>query len=250
MVHTLQLIVFHSIKYQEADLLVYAYTHLYGRQTYLFRKARTAHKHNVAALIFPLSILEAEAYHKPGGKIQHIKTIHQGADLSRIRTDLHKSSIALFLGELLYKSIKEEEANLPLYQFLVESIQALNDMECSVANFHLYFLAQFCARLGYAPLPNYHPEHTPLFDITQGAFRSLQAKQEVSPHTTSDLLFSKEESRLLAQLSICSTPLEAAAIPLNGTQRHQFVTQMIRYLHYHLGGLPGMKSPEVLRQLF
>ncbi|MCL2501662.1 MAG: DNA repair protein RecO [Bacteroidales bacterium] len=241
MIQTTRLIVFHAIKYRESDLLVYAYTCLHGRQSYLLRKARTVGKHNTAARIFPLSILDAEIYYKSGAAIQYIKSLQPAADLSGIRSDLHKSGMALFLGEILYKSIKEEETNLPLYHFLVESIQALNDMEYGVANFHLHFLAQYCARLGYAPFPNYDSEQKPLFDMAKGMF--------VARDSVSDFLFSQGDSQLLSRLSALQVS-EAANLPLNGTQRHQFVTSMIHYLHYHLGFSLDIKSPEVLRQLF
>ena len=242
MVQTTQLIVFHSIRYRESDLLIWAYTPLYGRQTFLLRGARTAKKHGTVAKVFPLSILDGEVYYRSGASIQYIKTWHSALDLSWIRSDLYKCGIALFLGEILYKSIKEEDANHPLYRFLVESIQTLNDMAYGVANFHLFFLVQLCGRLGYAPLSNYDPVHTPFFDMALGAF--------VAPGSISDFLFSKEESLLLSILSSKNHAVEAADLPLNGTQRHQFVTSMIKYLHYHLGFSLDIKSPEVLRQLF
>ena len=242
MINTTQFIVFHSIKYRESDLLISAYTASHGRQTFLLPRSRTAKKQGAAARIFPLNILDAEVYYKAKAPIHYIKTLQPAIGLNGLRSNLYKSSIALFLGEILYKSIKEEEANLPLYQFLKESIQTLNDLTCSVANFHLYFLVQLCGHLGYAPLLNYHPEKTPLFDMAQGAF--------VASGTRSDFLFSKEESLLLSQLSGLTEASEAAHLPLNGAQRHQCVMRIIHYLHYHLGFSLDIKSPDVLRQLF
>ncbi|MCL1973220.1 MAG: DNA repair protein RecO, partial [Bacteroidetes bacterium] len=129
MVQTIRLIVFHSIKYRESDLLVYAYTPSHGRQTYVLKGYRTTQKRSASARIFPLNILEAEIYYHSGAPVHYIKSLYPVIDLSKIRGDVLKSSIALFLGELLYKSIKEEESHLPLYRFLVESIQTLNDLE-------------------------------------------------------------------------------------------------------------------------
>jgi len=242
MVQTTKLIVLHAVKYRESDLLVYAYTCLHGRQTYLLRKARTVGKHGTAARIFPLSILDAEIYYKSGAAIQYIKSLQAAADLSKLRSNLFKSGIALFLAELLYKSIKEEEANPSLYRFLVESIQVLNDLEHGIANFHLYFLTKFCAHAGYAPVSNYDPKLRPFFDIAQGAF--------VDSRSVSDYLFSREDSLLFSRLSALAHASEATDIPLNGARREQFVMSLIRYLQYHLGLSPDIKSPEVLRQLF
>jgi DNA repair protein RecO (recombination protein O) len=222
--------------------LVYAYTNLYGRQTYLLRGVRSAKNHGVLAGLFPLSILGAEVYQKTGANLQHIKEFYPPKILHGIRTDLYKNAIALFLGELLYKSIKEEEPNPSLFRFLIESIHELDDLKGVVGNFHLYFLAQLCKRLGYAPYANYHLERSPILDISQGIF--------VSTNTISDFMFSKEDSQLFAKLTALSNYSDAASVPLNGAQRHQFIMQMISYLQFHLGVVLHMKSPEVLRQLF
>ena len=242
MTHSVRLIVLHTLKYTDSSLLVYAYTDLFGRQTYILRGIRTAKKRGVTSLFFPLSLLSAQAYHKHGSNIQNIKEFNAIHSLSGIRTNLYKSAIALFLGEILYRCIKEEEANPTLFQFLYNSIMELEALTESVSNFHLFFLTQFCKHIGYAPYANYHPESTPLFDYAQGVF--------VPSDTVSAFLFSKEESLLIAKFSALSSVTQTSSISLSGALRHQFIMQMIRYLHFHLSFSTDIKSPEVLRQLF
>ena len=242
MIYSVRLIVLHTLPYTDSSLLVYAYTNLFGRQTYMLRGGKTKKTHRTASQFFPLHVLDAEVTRKNGANIHHIKEFCTCNGLYGMRTDIYKSVIALFLGEVLYKSVKEEEANLPLFHFLVASIYTLNDLEEGVANFHLYFLAQLCTHLGYAPFPNFDVRHTPLFDMAQGVF--------VPTGTASDHLFSHEDSRLLAKLTALPSAAHAARIPLNGAQRHQFVMQMMRYLRYHLGAPLDMKSPDVLQQIF
>ena len=241
MTYSAQFIVLHTIKYTESSLLIYAYTDLFGRQTYILRGVRNTKSHGAAAHFFPLHILDAEVYHKKGALIQHIKEFHSKNPLYSIRTDLYKSVIALFMGEALYKTIKEEEPNAVLYQFLIDAIMELDALSNGVANYHLYFITRLCARLGYAPNNNYHPEYTPIFDIPQGSFVPMSA--------ASDLTFLSESSALLCQLCKAPNASAAANIPLNGTQRGLFIEAIIHYLSYHLNTPLELKSPRVLKQV-
>ena len=110
-----------------------------------------------------------------------------------------------------------------------------------MANFHLYFITQLCAHLGYAPFTNYHPQHTPLFDAAQGSFVPLDA--------ASAFAFSLEESALLYRLYTAPKASSAATIPLNATQRHLYIEAIIRYLSFHLNTPLELTSPTVLRQI-
>ena len=242
MIHSTQLIVLHTIKYTESSLLLYAYTHLFGRQTYLLRGVRRAKNHSAVAHFFPLNILEAEVYHKQGANMQYIKEYRAVSALQGIRTNLYKSVIALFLGEVLYKTIKEEEPNAMLFRFLVHAIEELDALSEGFVNFHLHFITHYCAHLGYAPTLNFHPEHTPIFDIPQGSF--------VPVGTASALAFSKEESILLHHFYTAPNASAAAAIPLHAAFRNRYIEAIIRHLSYHLNTSLELTSPKVLRQIF
>jgi len=241
MIHSVRLIVLHTLKYTDSSLLVYAYTNLFGRQTYLLRGIRTAKKHGAAAHFFPLHIIEAEVYYKSGASLHHIKEFYSTNVLQGIRTHLYKSAIALFLGEALYKIVREEEPNPSLFRFLSDSILELDALQDGIANFHLHFLTRLCTHLGYAPNLNYHPLHAPFFDISQGLF--------VPSDSLSGPAFSNEDSALLYQLYTAPSASAAGSIPLNGTQRSLFVEAMIRYLSYHLNFPLALNAPEVLRQV-
>ncbi|MDR2586557.1 MAG: DNA repair protein RecO C-terminal domain-containing protein [Prevotellaceae bacterium] len=241
MTHSVRLIVLLTIKYSDTSLLVYAYTNLFGRQTYILRGIRTAKKHSAAAHFFPLHILEAQVYHKTGASIHHIKEFHTDNPLLGIRTHLHKSAIALFLGEVLYKTIKEEEPNETLFHFLTGAIFELDLLTQVVANFHLYFLAQLNIHLGFAPLINFHPQHAPVFDIQKGHFDSIG--KSTGP------IFSVETSALFYRLCTASNASEAASIAMNGVQRRLIIDAIVQYLSFHLNTPLVFKSPEVLQQV-
>jgi DNA repair protein RecO (recombination protein O) len=58
------------------------------------------------SLFQPLTILEIEAVHKTKGTLENFKEI---ALLSRLHTDIYKSTIVMFVSEVLHHSIHEEE---------------------------------------------------------------------------------------------------------------------------------------------
>ena len=238
MLHQTQLIVLHSIKYSDTSLLVYAYTRAFGRQTFLLKGIRTAKKHGLAAHFFPLQLLEAVVNHETTRDIQYIKEFHPVTNLSALRTHLHKSVLALFLGELLYKTLKENAPNPELYHFIEQAVVGLNAQEAGLANFHLHFMVQLAIYSGYSPVDNYHPRQASFFDYREACFTALSSAYS----------FPETESLLLHQL-LCA-PENYADCPLDQHMRTRFVKEMARFLGYHMGISLELKSPEVLHQVF
>ena len=63
----------------------------------------------------------------------------------------HKSAIALFIAEFLYRALREEAENAPLFAYLSNSIQWLDECKHDFANFHLVFLIRLSRFLGLYP---------------------------------------------------------------------------------------------------
>ena len=61
----------------------------------------------------------------------------------------------MFISELLYKTLKEEEANPALFDFLINAIQLLDIKDEGIQNFHLVFLLHYMKYLGIYP---FNPE--------------------------------------------------------------------------------------------
>jgi DNA repair protein RecO (recombination protein O) len=59
-----------------------------------------------------------EVYHKDHGGLQYASEINNSPPFTSIPYDMVKSSIVLFLNEIAYKSIREEEENPLLFDFL------------------------------------------------------------------------------------------------------------------------------------
>src|SRR4030066_1853086 len=108
-------IVLHHIKYKECSSIVHMYTDLHGRQSYLINNARGKRGQHRANLLQPLFFLEMEVYHKPYRELQRIKEFNQHIPFRTLPFDLNKSTQAMLIAEVLYRSLKEEEANPELF---------------------------------------------------------------------------------------------------------------------------------------
>src|SRR5207342_1380275 len=96
----------------ETSIVVTIFTELFGVQTYLVNGVRTQKRSgNKAAMFQPAAILEMEVYHNDLKKLQRIKESSWAFLYENILTDVIKNSIALYIVELLQKTLKQPEEN-------------------------------------------------------------------------------------------------------------------------------------------
>jgi len=230
----------HSLKYRDTSLLVYAYTDLFGRQTYLVNGVRSAKNKAGMACFQPLSLLDAVAYHHPNNDIQRLKEYALSLPLQNLAFDVHKNAMALFMGEVVYKTVREQEPNEQLFHFLQQSVLELENIADGAANYHLYFLARLAAYLGFASGNDYTPEFT-CFDIVSGEFTPIPPKHELFFDAGQTALFGR---LLKAELS------DLPNIELHRSQRNTFVHNMLRFYEHHFDALSPIRSWTVLGEVF
>ena len=103
-------IVVSALKYQEKSLIVKCFTLSGGLKSYFVPNAFSAKKSSQKIAYFqPLTLLEIEANHKNKGTLEHFKEIRLAAAYHTLNTDVVKSTIIIFLSEMLHHSIREEE---------------------------------------------------------------------------------------------------------------------------------------------
>ncbi len=233
-------VVLHTLKYRDTSLLVYAYTDLFGRQTYLVNGVRSTGNKSGMACFQALSLLDVVAYHHPKHDIQRLKEYRLSIPLQQLAFDVHKNAIALFMGEIVYKTVREQEPNDQLFQFLYRSVLELEHIQEGAANYHLYFLARLAAYLGYASGNDYKPEYT-YFDIPSGEFTPIRPKHE--------LFFDADQTVLFG--SLLKTDIDGLQnIALHHSQRSAFVHNMLRFYNHHFDALSPIRSWSVLSEVY
>ena len=175
MTATTRAIVLNHIRYGDSSLIVDLYTENMGRQTVFVKGAFSKKSTMRAALFQPLHILETGLHYRVNRQMQRISNVQISYCFQNIPYDPVKNCIALFIAEILYKTLKEEEANPELFNFLVHTIQALDLNDCGTANFHIAFLVHFSRYLGfYIKYDNLSPQ---IFEISFDTLESLQISQ-------------------------------------------------------------------------
>ena len=180
-------IVISSIKYQEKSLIVKCFTLSDGLKSYFVRDAFSSRKSNQKNAYFqPFSLLEIEAVHKNKGTLENFKEIKLAVPFQTIHSDVVKSTIVLFLSEMMHYSIHEEEKNEALFTYLETSLLWL-DAHDDMANFHLIFLLEASKYLGF--YPDISEMELPFFEMKEGNFSPFSTVSSLSEHET--LLFKK-----------------------------------------------------------
>lgn len=151
MLHHTQGIVLSFIKYRESSIIVKIYTEKFGLQSYIVNSVRSAKSKGKIALYQPLTLIDLVVYKKPSANLNRISEIRCSYPFKTIPFLPYKTSIAIFLSEVLCKSIHEDSEDHLLFDFLFQSIKELDLLEKDFENFHLQFLMQFSGFLGFKP---------------------------------------------------------------------------------------------------
>ncbi|WP_031426991.1 DNA repair protein RecO [Flavimarina sp. Hel_I_48] len=237
MLVTTPAIVISALKYGEADLIAKCYTRSDGLKSYLLRRILKSKKGNLRTAMFqPAMQLEIVANHKNKGTLESIREAKVLHPYQSLHTDITKTSIVLFLSEIIRSSVMEEEENLPLYHFLEHAFLWLDHQE-RAANFHLLFLLELTKYLGFYPDSSHMDKEQ--FNLQTGQFEAHPDVYSISPANLSLL-----KELLKTKFDTLHT------LKLNQQSRAAFMDMLLDYYHLHIQGFKKPKSLSVLTNLF
>lgn len=234
MLHHTRGIVFKNVKYSETSVVATIYTEKFGVQTYMINGVRSSKSKIKNTMLQPLTLLNLVVYHRENKNIQRISEIGFNYVFQKLPFEIVRSSIGLFLIEVIFKSIKEEEANPDLFEFLFEGIKNLDQIEENVADYHLYFLIHLTKHLGFFPVPR--EGHEIYFDLREGGFTSIIPKHPgfiEEPYTS-----------LLNH--ICNNEGISKMV---GKDRKFLLATILNYYELHLPNFPKINSYRILESV-
>ncbi|WP_029033898.1 DNA repair protein RecO [Salinimicrobium terrae] len=231
-------IVFSALRYGEADLIVKCFTQKSGLKTYLLRGVLKSRKGKLKASLFqPLSQLEIVANHKDKGTLEYMKEAKLTKPYQSLHTHVIKSTVVMFLSEVLRNAVKEEEANPALYDYVEASLEWFDSHEKTV-NFHLLFLLKLTRYLGF--YPDDSQQDAPVFNLIDGTFQDVE--------TNLDCI--NDENVVLLQRLLGTEFDDLSSLKLNQTARSGFLLMLLKYFEIHLQGFHKPKSLAVLNEIF
>ncbi|MCF2503944.1 DNA repair protein RecO [Dyadobacter sp. CY107] len=229
MLHKTRGIALSYIRYRESSIIAKIYTEAFGIQTYIVNGVRSSKSRtNRIALFQPLTLLDMVVYHKNKEDTMHrISEMKCYQPFQSLPYDVVKSSLALFVTEMLGKTLKEEESNPLLFQFIEESVVYLDEAESAFENFHIHFLVQLASFLG--------------FGIETVEDLESELKNQHFPHMPDPV-----EKNATMQLLTGNYGLN---VVLDRKRRISILEKLLFFYKIHMEALGEIKSLEVLREV-
>lgn len=240
MIITTKGIVISNIKYGDTSVIAKIYTENYGLLSFIIKGVRKANSKNKTGYIEHLSIIEIVAYKKNNHHELHlVKGIKCINVFSSIPYDIEKSSIALFVSEIIYRSMKSDEKNVALFDFLYRFITKFDEEKENCANYHLLFLITFSKFLGFFPLNNYSEKYK-IFNLNEGCFQEKPTDDAVC--------ISYPQTKILSDLiNIDIENIKKLKININ--DRRELLEKIIQYYQLHVDGFEKVNSLSILREV-
>ena len=217
-------IILRFTKYRETSIIVNIYTEELGLNAFIVNSVRAAKARFKIGYFETLNLVELTAYHKPGRDIDRISEIRSAYPIHNIRLDIYKSTISLFVAEVLNKCIIEQDKNQPLFNYLYNAILSL---ELSEQNncFHLQFMIKLTKYLGFG----------------------IHDPETLVKHSNNLQFYDEPETRNILRRLVESEFSEAPV--MTSEQRSTILNDILHYYHTQLE-MPQLKSLEVLRTIF
>ena len=209
------LIVLNLTKLGETSVVLHAISRDYGRKSFVVKLSRKASM----SLFLPLNILEADVTESTRSTLWRAGAVTARYPLNGIRSNIYKNTMTLFMGEVLYRAVKDGAREEGLYEWLERSILTLDAMESDFSNFHLRFLTELAVALGFSPTADSLAPFA-------GQYYSLLTEFVQAPFT------------------------EAMLMPMNGEVRNALSEILLKYIAHHSESALNVQSLKVLRELY
>lgn len=233
-------IVLNQISYGDSSLIVKVYTEEQGLVSFIVKGAKGKRSKYSTSIFAKLSLVELVFDSQPSKNLQMIKDITGIYTFASVPFDISKSTMAIFLTEVLCKVIREHEPNEEKFKYLFESVVLLDNIQEGVGVFHIWFLLCLTEFLGCQPLANDDADNT-LFNLEEGRFQS--AKQ-LAAYTLDE-----QRSKVFARL-IHANLSEIMSLLVYKEERLFYLDTMLLYYKLHLPDLHDMRSIPILRAVF
>ena len=231
-------IILSKVRYQDNDLIVKCLTRDLGVVSYMIKNISMSKKSkNKFAFFQLLNILDLETNYNPNRSIQYIKDLKVKYNFTSLHTNIYKSSVVMFLSEILSNIIHIETKDMELFDFIEKSLIWYDKSENS-STFYLIFLMKITHHLGF------YPDCTNMsynyFNLEEGLFESSKNSQYVI-----------EGSSLVLFKTILGIKFDSNKLPfIDKTNKKDILKNILIYFKLHVDGFKDPKSLKVLNQIF
>ena len=231
-------IVLNTIPYGDTSVIAHLFSLQRGLLGVIIKGARGSKKSRKQALLQVLTIVEIQINLRENKDLHFLKEIRVLHPYIGIQYSTPKTAQALFIAELLRKSIKEEEKNEDLFEFIANALMFLDESPKELPGFHLKFMLDLSKHLGFYPENNFDVQH-PYFQFTDGVFH----------HSFGDTCLNAEASNDIHLLMNCSFA-ELENLQFRRERRKILLRNLMQFYHWHLPSFKELQTPDVLEDVF
>lgn len=229
-------VVLQAIRHGDKQSVVKLYTRSHGVVTVIASASRSATAKIRPSALLPLTLLDVVYSLRPNRDLQRLSEATCYYVHNQVGVSLPKLTIAQFINEVLLKTLREQQPNPRLFDFIEGSLNYLNDADRDYQNLHLHFLRQLSAYMGFEPHNNRAPGDS-YFDCREGAFTPMSLPFPLGLNFEDSVLFSEFLKG------------QALRMPLGQRERALLLDIWIAYFGLHVPGFGEMKSLDVLREI-
>ena len=232
-------IVIWSLKYGDSSLIVNCYTKKNGLKGYILNGILKPKKTGIKKALFqPFNLINIISDHRKKEGLNYIKEANINIPLNSIHNSISKTTITLFLSEVLKSVLREEGGeNENLYNYL-ETMTLWLDNNDYNSNFHLKFLIELTRYIGF--YPNMSNNNCEYFDLLTGCF--------TNDNTSKHILSGKKLSYFKEILGTDFDQIKL--LKCNTSIRNSLLNEIISYYSLHLQSFKTPKSLSVLHEIF
>ncbi len=239
MFENLDCIALRTVRYSDTRNILTAYSRQRGRVTVSVPAGNGRGATRTRALTMPLSVFQCVADMRPDRDILQVRDM-RGAPVSFLEGPL-RSTLALFIADLLASLLREPQQDETLYDFIVYMREQIAGASgTALANMHLCFMLRLQHFLGIEPdWSTYAPGS--VFDLADGIFRtSAPMHGRWLPSAEAEAAWK------LRRL----TPRSAHLFSMSHNDRNLLLDRVMQYYQIHFPGLTPVASLDVLRAIF
>ena len=232
-------IILRSLKYGETSLIMDIYSRDFGLNSYIIGGVRNKKSKTQAGLCQIMSLVEIVAYHKNTKSLFRIKEISSAHLYQRIPFDIMRSSVGMFMTEIIKNTIKEDGGNASLFDFLYDWFLFLDQSSMSINNIHLLFLLELSVHIGIQPRDNFSINNR-YFDLAAGQFISKTPEH----HHFLDL----DQSEMLYDLMMQERDF-VHELTITTRQRRILLDKLIVFYKLHVDTIKELHTYAILNEI-
>ncbi len=231
-------VVLSKIRYKDNHIIVKLFSREYGVISFIVKGSLKSKNKKIRFAYFQeLTILNIQFNFNPNRSLQYIKDVEIKHHYASLHSDLVKTSVIMFLSELLSNIITHQKKEIELYDYIEKSLIWYDTNPVS-PYFYLIFLIQLTKYLGF--FPDISDNNLQYFNLEEGIYESSKSSK-----------YSINGANLNLFNNILGTKFDSNhLISLNSSEKMEILNIIITYYKLHLNNFKPLKSLGIIRSIY